>query len=225
MNGLTLNEDRREGGIMPRTDINGRWLPPIYHAGYGSQHRGTVYRWSDGEVSAAPGYHWTAGYDRTPNGNTLGLYKATTLFWCNPFDQFMAMPRDATGRDMDEDDRWFPINFYHEGALSRLDYAANQCLAGAHARFIPALGLASYAHPADRAPVAGSLAGDLALLLGLVAFACRWEDLDRVLVAERAWRDGEWRGHAHATGRESLLPGLGPEAGAASALAACCVSC
>lgn len=61
VNGLMLNEDYNDGGVMPRMDEEGRWLPPIYQAGFGRQNRGTIYRWNGGKVSTATGYMWEIG--------------------------------------------------------------------------------------------------------------------------------------------------------------------
>lgn len=193
MNGLTLNEDYTEGGVIPRVDESGRWLPPIYRAGFGVQNRGTIYRWNGGEIS-------TAGI---PNANSLQPYKATTMFWCNPFYQFLAATGDASTRDIastESEDKWHAINFHHEETLSRIDYAGDQYLAGNRAGFISQLGLTSYENQHDDAPVAGGLAGDLAMLIGLVAFSCKRRELSQILINDRAWRNYQWIGHRRSSG-------------------------
>ncbi|KAK0123984.1 hypothetical protein ONS95_008972 [Cadophora gregata] len=205
VNGTTLNDDPQEDGVVPRVDDYGRWLPPIYAAGFGRQNRGTVFRWSDGDISTASGYRWDDGYGKTPNDDTLELYKATTMVWCNPFYQFMVAAGDATTRNIADTvpgDTWYAINFHHEDALSRLDYVGNQYLAGNDRSFIRQLGLSAYENPDEDAPRSSGLAGNLAMLIGLVAFSCKRRDLDRVLLTERAWRGNRWHGHNHSHGRK-----------------------
>ncbi|KAH7323996.1 hypothetical protein BKA65DRAFT_481778 [Rhexocercosporidium sp. MPI-PUGE-AT-0058] len=204
VNGVTLNEDTQDGGIPPRTDHFGRWLPPAFAAGFGAQTPGTVFRWSNGDISTAAGYAWDEGYGRTPNGDTLEIYKATTMFWCNPFYHFMVASGDATTRNLDSsvpEDTWYAINFHHDEDLSRVDYVANQDLVGNGRDFIADLGLNVYRNTDQDAPRSGGLAGNLAILIGLVAFSCKRRDLNEVLVRDRAWRGYRWHGHNHSNGR------------------------
>ncbi|PVH77892.1 hypothetical protein DL98DRAFT_517042 [Cadophora sp. DSE1049] len=205
VNGITLNEDPRDNGVLPRVDDYGRWLPPAYAAGFGPQNRGTVFRWSNGDISIATGYRWDDGYGRTPNGDTLEIYKATTMFWCNPFYHFMVATGDATTRDIADtvpEDTWYAINFHHEDTLSRLDYVGDQYLAGKDRSFIAQLGLGAYQQQDEDAPKSGGIAGNLAMLIGLVAFSCKRRDLDQVLVGDRAWHGYRWHGHGRSHGRK-----------------------
>lgn len=129
------------------------------------------------------------------------------MFWCNPFYQFMVASGDATTRDIDltgPEDTWYAINFHHEEGLSRIDYVANQYLAGNDRGFIAALGLNSYRNSEEDAPKSSGLAGNLAMLIGLVAFSCKRRELDAVLVGDQAWRGYRWHGHNRSSGRESF---------------------
>jgi len=76
VNDQDLNEDTQAGGIAPRCDPNGYWCPPVYAAGFGRQHIGTLYRWADGVVTRDRDGAYTGG---------LTLYRAVTMFYCNPF--------------------------------------------------------------------------------------------------------------------------------------------
>lgn len=190
-------------------DEHGRWLPPISPAGFGEQNPGTVYRWNGGEISVAAGYEWDEGYGCAPSGDTLEIYRATTMFYSNPFHQFLVAKDDATKRELATDecpeDRWLTLQFHHEDTLSVLDYAADPDLAGHEASFIRSLGLTSYENQEPDAPKAGGLAGNLAMLIGLVAFSCKRRDLTQVLIDDRAWRGHRWRGHNRSSGREFVF--------------------
>jgi len=212
---MTFNENRHAGGVLPRVDDGGRWLPPVLSAGFGPQNPGTVFRWSNGDISIATGYAWDEGYGKTPNGDNLEWYHTATIIWCNPFYQFLvtqgdaSIPIDADMEDEEESDgeeekaviQWYPINFHHHETLSRIDYAADsQYLAGNQRNFIAELGLTSYQCQDDDAPVSGGISGNLAILIGLIAFSCTRQELRHVLINDQAWRGYRWRGHQRPTG-------------------------
>jgi hypothetical protein len=202
VNRQELNEDPEEGGIPPNQQIDPNtllWSPPAYRAGFGQQRPGTMYRWHDGQVSRATD---------APNGAGLTLFKAVTMFYCNPFNQFVVTDGDVRFRDLPSSpapqDRWYPLCFHHLDKVSYLDFAGEYTyLAGNRAGFIRGLGLDSYKNQEDNAPRARGLAGNLAMLIGLIAFSCRTGDLDRVLIDDKAWRYHEWRGHDRRHGRKS----------------------
>jgi hypothetical protein len=201
-----LNEDPDEGGTVPRVDENGRWYPPVYRAGFGAQVPGTVYRWENGIISIAAGYQWYNGYGYTPNNEFLEIYRAMTTFYSNPFDQFLVADGDASTRDMPTaqwpQDRWYPVTFHHQQNLTRVDFAGDQqYLAGNGPDFIQQFGLGSYQNQDHSPPASGGLAGNLAILIALIAFSCRTQDLHTVLIEDRAWRNYRWRGHNRRHGR------------------------
>jgi hypothetical protein len=207
VNGLPLNEDVDNGGVTPRTDDYGRWLPPLYQAGFGPKSRGTVFRWRNGVITAPTGYQWIDGYAYAPNGGVLNYYRSMTVFYCNPWDQYLVADGDASTRDIATanfpGERWYPVNFRNDGNLSRLDFAGDeQYLAGNGAAFIDQLGLTSYQSQEQGAPTSGGLAGNLAILIGLVAFSCRSRDLRDILVNDRAWHRNRWNGHSRDSGRK-----------------------
>jgi hypothetical protein len=207
VNGLPLNEDIDNGGVAPRTDSYARWLPPLYQAAFGAKSQGTVFRWSNGVISAPAGYQWVDGYAYAPNGGALNYYRSITMFYCNPWDQYLVADGDASTRDIETapypGDRWYPINFRHDNGLSRVELAGGeQYLAGNGATFIDHLGLLSYQNQDSAAPPSGGLAGNLAILIALVAFSCRSSHLRDALIRDRAWHRYRWNGHNHASGRE-----------------------
>jgi hypothetical protein len=202
VNRQELNEDPEEGGIPPAQLIDPNtllWSPPVYSAGFGQQSAGTLYRWHDGRVSQAADVSSSAG---------LAPWKSVTMFYCNPFNQFVVTEGDVRTRNFPgspaHQDRWYPLCFHHLDTVSYLDFAGEfPYLAGNRAGFIRRLGLESYQNQEDNAPRAGGLAGNLAMLIGLIAFSCRTGDLDRVLIDDKAWRHQQWRGHDRRHGRKS----------------------
>jgi hypothetical protein len=135
----------------------------------------------------------------------LEVYRATTMFYCNPFAQFMTATGDASTRHMalsaDPDNRWWPLTFRHHGALSQVEEVGEeQYLAGTGADFITDFGLNAYNNRA--APPSAGLSGNLATLVSLIAFSCEPDPLDTVLINDRAWRHHRWRSHGRPDGRE-----------------------
>jgi hypothetical protein len=134
------------------------------------------------------------------------------MFYCNPWAQFMTATGDASTRHMalsaDPGNRWWPLTFRHHGALSRVEEVGEeQYLAGTGASFIADFGLGAYNN--QHAPASGGLAGNLAILVALIAFSCEPDQLDNVLIHDRAWRRHRWRGHGRPDGRE-LIYGCSP---------------
>ncbi|PMD37411.1 hypothetical protein L207DRAFT_432780 [Hyaloscypha variabilis F] len=197
-----LNEDTEAGGLAPRTDPSGFWYPPVYAAGFGAQQTGTLYRWDDGAVTRATD---------TLKNSDLTLYRAVTMFYCNPFYQFCVTEGDASQRNMPDcpapQNRWYPLGFEYgdntDNTVSYLEIVAeHNCLAGNRAGFIHRLGLDSYSNPEDNAPLAGGLAGNLAMLVALIAFTCGTQDLETVLIRDRSWHHLSWREHGQHDGRD-----------------------
>ena len=107
-------------------------------------------------------------------------------------------------------DRWFGFRFRHEPSLSRLDltgdesYMAKQPNKGlvniARAWQLPEFRLFWKSEP--------RLNGNLAILLALIAFSCRCEALDKVLMSDSSGRNSyQWKPHPHGwESRKSQLP-------------------
>ena len=116
---------------------------------------------------------------------------------------------DASTRDMATSDfpnhRWWPLNFSHQGSLSRIQDAAEERLAGrfspSHNQWMQDLDLNRYEenHPSE--PATG-LAGHLTTLIALIAFSCEPHNLDDILIRRRAWRHHRWHPHTLGHGRE-----------------------
>ncbi|KAE8449603.1 hypothetical protein EG329_007933 [Mollisiaceae sp. DMI_Dod_QoI] len=219
VNGLTLNDDPdTNGGVLPRHDEHGAWLPPIYGAGFGELKPGTVFRWENGVISTADDFRWSDGCVYASWSNIpLGLYKAVTMFYCDPFHQFLVADGDASTRDIASadfpGDRWYTINFHHQENLSRVDFAGDErYLAGVGGNCINQLGLGSYQNPEpDSVPLSGGLAGHLTILIGLIAFSCKRQNLDRILIEDQAWLNYQWNSHSRNHGRMYLYLYVGPK--------------
>jgi hypothetical protein len=206
VNELRDNEDPRDGGVMPRHNDDGHWIPPIYSSGFYPPKTGWLYRWQEGIISLVSGCPWIDGAFRVSDDDSrlLPQYKTSTLFWCNNFTQFMTATYDVTTYNMADattpHNRWWPLTFRNEGTLSRVEESAEECLASKGAKWISALGLKSY--ESDILPhVDGGLAGNLATIVGLVAFSCEPKRLRDILQVDWAWHGYQWQGHHKNHGR------------------------
>lgn len=209
VNELPLNDDPNNCGVAPLHNGNGRWIPPVYSNGFGSQTAGRLYRWnSDGSVTSARDCQWYEGQVWSSASELLTVYNTRTVFWCNGWAQFMLATGDASTRDVATSDhphnRWWPLTFRHDDtplALSRVEeLGEEQYLAGSGRQFIADFGLGAYT-PRD-APRSGGLAGNLAIIIALIAFSCQAARLDTVLLEHRAWRGRRWHSHGRSDGRK-----------------------
>lgn len=117
----------------------------------------------------------------------------------------MVATGDASLRDMDQsvepNNRWWPLTFRHEGSLSRVSESGDEPRLAGTGGWINGLGLSAYRH--RHTTPAGGLAGNLAIVIGLIAFSCESTDLNTVLLNDRAWRrGGRWHGHSRENGRK-----------------------
>jgi hypothetical protein len=202
VNELRINDDTRHGGVAPRYDEYGYWSPPTCGAGFGPSHQGRFYRWSNGVITPVEG-------STQPGSDYLTLYKAASVFYCNPFHQFFAAMGDVSIRDMETaeplHDRWYRLRFRYDEAfpLSRLDIGGSEeYLVGANTNWVSQLGLSSYVSTDPSPPMAHGLSGDLTLLIALIAFSCEPRYFDRILIQDRAWHRCHWRGHNRHHGRK-----------------------
>lgn len=119
----------------------------------------------------------------------------------------MTVPGNASEYDIATEHpyRWLPLTFRHDEEVSRVaEGSAGEYLYGNGRDWINALGLAPYAHPYRHEPPCGALSGNLATVIGLVAFSCRAAELGDVLLVDQAWVGHRWYGHNRRDGREFL---------------------
>ncbi|PQE33740.1 N-acetyl-gamma-glutamyl-phosphate reductase protein [Rutstroemia sp. NJR-2017a WRK4] len=202
VNELPVNDNPDWGGIPPRVNENGHWIPPMYRAGFGAQIPGHLFRWRQGNITHVYNgdYQWYNGdwwhnsHDR--GHNLLTHYRTTSLFWCNDFTQFLMLESDATTQDMETaappDNRWYPLTFHNVNGVSRVVVALDdQYLAGNRAWWIARLGLESYRSLERTRPVeVNGLGGRIATILGLVAFSCRDANDLYTILTSRDWCRG-----------------------------------
>jgi hypothetical protein len=91
--------------------------------------------------------------------------------------------------------RWYRIMFHHDAGISRVDIAGPEVtLAGTGAHWVSPLGLNSYCPNSDTMASRG-LAGDISILITLIAFSCSSGDLQQVLLNNKVWHYNRWKGH------------------------------
>ncbi|CZR56496.1 uncharacterized protein PAC_06384 [Phialocephala subalpina] len=206
INTLPVNDEPSEGGEPPRVNENGRWYPPIRRNGFGPQIPGEqLYRWAEGgKISLADDCQLYEGMWWSRDSVPLAEYRASTMFYCSDFTQFLVATGDASMRHMDEAEdphnRWWPLTFRHDGSLSQVEEVGQEQNLAGTGPWVNALGLRSYRNRRTSAS-SGGLAGNVAVIIGLIAFSCKSEDLRTVLLTDRAWHRGRWRGHSREDGR------------------------
>lgn len=181
---------------MPQAEY-GHWTPPVYRAGYIYSNQETLYRWENGVINATDTEYESVFPSLTP-------YRTATVFYCDQWLQFQAALIDPSRYDMETAEppfhRWYRLTFHHDAGISRVDIAGLEVtLAGTGAHWITPLGLDSYCTNASSVASQG-LAGDLSILIALIAFSCKSSDLQQVLLIDKAWNHNHWRGHNHRHG-------------------------
>jgi len=183
----------------------------------------TEYRWYEGWIEGPPPANGTLV---TQDNNMLACYKTATVFFCNQFNNFMTTPGDASARnivDADPEESWHPLTFLHEtcedGYISQVEHGGDQqYLAAPGGSLVNQLLPQAYDYPhipetydyqqgdGDQGyecpPNSKGLAGNLAILIALVAFSCRnSRDLRGALTADHAWHNRRWDPHNRPSGR------------------------
>lgn len=221
VNELEANEDLNNGGVNAQYE-HGRWVPPIHPQGFYRQTAGDVYRWDNGSITRlnSHGYVWRDGaIEADANNDAAGgivvnrdgyylqRYRAATVFYANPFMKFRTSPGDASARSLYEyGEIWHHLRFHHtEENISIVDHAgAEDYLAGSNARcpwrkqLIPQ----AYECQIESAGESQGLAGNLPILIALVAFSCSAAELHNVLTRDESWRNRNWVRHDRRTGSE-----------------------
>lgn len=194
-------------------------MPPDRRQAYADEEPSKVMRYRNGQVTVDDNYGWyrRRGFFnsgeiawRSPSGlQTPRLYKARTIFSCNPFLPIIAAPDDMTTRDIDDANgpRWQALRFEHDREYPGLSFAAfgehgmhygtRQYVGGLNPSWIPSLVPETYKSPYSL-PESEGLGGDLPLILALMSFWPHWDmDHDRrmreVFYGHGAlWRDRIW---------------------------------
>ncbi|KAG9236535.1 hypothetical protein BJ875DRAFT_222616 [Amylocarpus encephaloides] len=221
VNELETNDNPEHEGSVETRFVDGRWRPPIVSLGFFAQAPGRVFRWYNGTVYDASEYRWNASHYDTPEKADGAIYKRTisgaaewpvyyraaTVFYCNRFDLFFTARGDASARDIvngPPEDAWHPLTFHHCNRISQVDHVgAHEHLYVREADWINQLLPNSYRRETATSH-SGGLAGNLAILISLVAFSCaNDDDLYYVLVNDQSWAGHQWRRHNGQSGRTS----------------------
>lgn len=205
---VTVNEDTENGGVHPRANEDGYWVPPIQRNGYFPAAPGRLYRWSDGHITHLTGFR--AAEERW-NHFALTPYKTSTMFWCSTLAHFRVATGDVTSRDMESseppDNHWWPVSFRSdpEFSLARIEESGElQWLDGVGEQWIRQLGLEQYRYAGS--PNSRGLSGSLTMIIALIAFSCvDYNELHRILIRENVWGQRQWRGHTHNYGSKQTL--------------------
>jgi hypothetical protein len=159
--------------------------------------KSAIYRWKNGVISHATGCKYASTQDWIP----LKEYRAITMFYNGGF---VLAEGDASKRDMRNQeyprDRWYGLRFRHEASLSRVDLTGDESYManGPNTRLVNSLGLGNYQNADYSGSQNHGLNGNLAILLALIAFSCRCESLDKVLMSHSSgWNKYQWKPHPH----------------------------
>jgi hypothetical protein len=125
------------------------------------------------------------------------------MFYCDQMLQFQVAVSDPTQHNMVDAEapyhRWYRLSFHNEGGVSRVDIAGNEYyLYGEGTSWAAQLGLETYCYEGESA--SQGLAGNLGILIALIAFSSWPGSLDDVLMCDKAWDRYRWNGHPYQHG-------------------------
>ena len=197
VNELQINDDTQLGGVVPQA-LYDHWTPPLYSAGFTRTFRERVYQWTDGVIN-------NAGVNYETVSGTYTRYTTASVFYSDQMLQFRATVSDPTLHNIAEAEppyhRWYRLSFHNEPGVSRVDIAGrDNFIHGTGATWVAPLGLENYCYPNTSTSANHGLAGNLGILIALIAFSCSPESLDNVLMYHRAWDSYMWRGHPYPSG-------------------------
>ena len=216
VNEMRTNDDPNQPGSAIARIINERWRTPEESRLIFAQKPGNVFRWKNGTVRLAEEYSWVEQsmghangriYATDIHGSTVWpeYYRAASVFYTNSVHNFYAVRGDAGTRNIENysaEDRWHPLTFLHQDGISYIEHAGDKSyLAGDLGSWTGQLLSTDYRGAICR-PINGGLSGLLPIIIALIAFSCTKDDLERVLINDRAWRGRRWVPHNRISGRE-----------------------
>ena len=177
---------------------NSWWLPPEKKEAFKVLDSSVWYLWRAGNTSPAP-----------PNlQQTIQTYSTTSILWCHDRQAFLQVPYDCTRKDVAKEIHdgmpldWDPLSFQHNRtednkciALIGYRYEHNELDACGSSRWVPKLLPERYRNP-NTPEHQGTcrLAGQLSILVGLVAFSTTSSQIHEVI--KYAFRkDPNWTPH------------------------------
>ncbi|KAK3402680.1 hypothetical protein B0T20DRAFT_5108 [Sordaria brevicollis] len=188
-----------ENSPTPRDQWN-NILPPATAAEYGSSDNVPVYRYTDGSITLAEGYHWWRSGPGQPGGiyrydawnNLMGQamdYTVHSIVSCSesPCLPFLVTEGDASISNScthltschcqelpgeNELIRWRLLHFDHIDGVSRANalYFGHPYVAGRKPSWMPALVPKAFENPRGPQIQSRGLSGDVSIVIGLMAF-------------------------------------------------------
>ncbi|CAJ2506527.1 Uu.00g006570.m01.CDS01 [Anthostomella pinea] len=212
---FVVNEIQLDPAFPRDADEWGNERPPRQRAAYRAETRGVVFRYSNGVVSPAAGYHWrrpngvgtegAIGYDTQSldaSGNIVNTfrpvvgYKTCTVFDAGPFLPWVYVDVDASTHDVEYNDqpydRFWAVNFAHQRGVSRVTSGGEKLVAGQQCSWLGSLVPESYRNLRTNPPLSEGLGGELGPLLGLMALAERHRHTNDAF--SRHWSGQQWSG-------------------------------
>ncbi|PHH65703.1 hypothetical protein CDD81_1789 [Ophiocordyceps australis] len=182
-------------------------LPPRSCMGYTGERAGKVLRFRDGEVEEAAGYVWyrdelrIRGHCFSNLGEAPG-YSEAAVFACNPHLPLVVIRDDPLTLN-DAKSSMHALHFFHPRHLPGLSQATTpdavlphggapvKYVAGRNPSWMPALVPSVYANPWLEPPPSRGLGGELAIIIGLMAFSKSGPNVEDVFLGTHA-RPGYW---------------------------------
>ncbi|UNI19460.1 hypothetical protein JDV02_005642 [Purpureocillium takamizusanense] len=192
-------------------------LPPKDLFGYSTEYPSRVMRYYDGAVTPADDYIWyrpnwnQPGYILQDAGDGVMIHatdvSSRAVFACNPHLPIVVIPEDPTTNVLSNQKKiMHALHFAHTHNAEGISFATMgmdhvppswdmlvRHLNGRGSRLIPSLVPPTYAPSSPPARQSRGLAGDLGVLLGMMAFSR--ENVDEVFLGRHAlWRSRVWLG-------------------------------
>ncbi|KAI0123348.1 hypothetical protein BJ170DRAFT_687361 [Xylariales sp. AK1849] len=220
---FVVNEARLSSNYQSTADRWGNNIPPETYSSYTDETVGKVFRYDSGIVSPSKEYTWfhpgrgAAGaigwwekmYDESENlvdqFQPLDVYSTFTVFNCGPFLPSIWSSGDVTVNSSDTFTGWHALHFCHADGVSQASpNGSKKVVAGKNADFIdvilPRIFKNEYKNDIDRpekeTPPSQGLAGELGLVIGLLALSQKRGKID-LAFHENHWRQNRWTGQRH----------------------------
>ncbi|PHH78253.1 hypothetical protein CDD82_3149 [Ophiocordyceps australis] len=199
----------KEPGADIFRDVWHNELPPRSCTGYSGERAGKVLRYRDGEVMEASDYVWYRGGLGVPGRCYSNLeeapgYSHAAVFACNPHLPLVVIRDDPLMLD-DAKSSMHALHFFHPRHLPGLSQATTSSpddvlprggapvkyVAGRSPSWMPGLVPSVYANPWLEPPPSCGLGGELAIIIGLMAFSKSGPDVEDVFLGTHG-RGGYW---------------------------------
>ncbi|KAM7188932.1 hypothetical protein V8F20_010344 [Naviculisporaceae sp. PSN 640] len=194
-------------------------IPPSAVEAYGPEIVGPVFQYDCGRVSLAQEYYWyrqgagfaggIARHGANGSSHFMLAYKTATVFSCSPHLPIIVSECDVSCEPTFvfhnaplggvEPARWNILSFIKQRGFSQVNAEARDSpyVLGGNPSWIPALVPKVYQNHEENAPRSTGLGGDLATIIGLMAFHGERERASEVFLAGN-WQQNRWHGSPRA---------------------------